>query len=121
MLSVQLLNLSFYAFHGVYEEETRIGNNYQVDLTVGYDETNVKLDSLESVINYEVLFDIVKKRMAIPSPLLEEVAETIISKIRHKYSIAKEITISIFKLQPPIESFQGKVGVTLQKNFDNKM
>lgn len=119
MLSVQLVNLSFYAFHGVYEGESRIGNNFQVDLTVKYDERRVKLDSLSGVINYVDLFEIVKKRMAIPSPLLEEVAETIILKIRHQYSIAKEITISIFKLQPPIENFQGKVGITLHKSFDD--
>ena len=117
MLSVQLQNLSFYAFHGVYEGEGHIGNTFQVDLTVKYDERHVKLDNLESIINYEKLFDIVKKRMAIPSRLLEEVAETIILKIRHKYSMVTAITISIFKLKAPLENFEGKVGITLHKSF----
>lgn len=119
MLSVQLYDLAFHAFHGVYEGEAIIGNNFRVDLIVKYEEKKVKLDSLTNIINYEVLYEIVKKRMAIPSPLLEEVAETIIIKIRHQYPILKEISISIFKLQPPIESFSGKVGITLQKNFDD--
>lgn len=119
MLSVQLYDLSFYAFHGVYKGETKVGNNYKVDLTVNYDEKKIKMDSLRSIINYEELYEIVKKRMAIPSLLLEEVAEAIILKIRHQYSIVKEIHISIFKLQPPIENFQGRVGITLQKKFED--
>jgi dihydroneopterin aldolase len=57
--------------------------------------------------------------MAMPTPLIEEIAESIIRKIRHEYSFVKEVSISIFKLQPPIENFQGKVGVTLQKKFDD--
>jgi dihydroneopterin aldolase len=57
--------------------------------------------------------------MAIPTPLLEEVADSIVRKIRHEYSFVKEITVSIFKLQPPIARFQGKVGVTLHQKFDD--
>lgn len=117
MLSVQLQDLSFHAFHGIYEGEAKVGNNYRVHLTVKYDESNVKLDNLASIINYEELYDIVKKRMAIATPLLEEVAEAIVRKIRHQYSVSKEVIISIYKIQPPIEYFQGNVGITLEKNL----
>ncbi|MEJ7739768.1 MAG: dihydroneopterin aldolase [Chitinophagaceae bacterium] len=119
MLSVQLNDLSFHAFHGIYGGEARVGNEYLVDLTVKYDESKVKLDSLSEVINYEELYDIIKKRMAISSPLLEEVAEAIVRKIRHQYSNAREVIISIYKINPAIENFQGKVGITLEKKFDD--
>lgn len=118
MLTVQLFDLNFHAFHGIYEGEPLIGNDFQVDLSVQYDESLIKMDDLRSMINYVDLYEIVRKRMAIRSNLLEEVAETIILKIRHKYSMVKEISISIFKLQAPIENFQGKVGITLKKQFD---
>ncbi len=119
MLSVQLYDLDFYAFHGLYEGEAKLGNNFQVNLSVTYDDYNLKKDDLTNLINYEVLYEIVKKRMAIRSHLLEEVAETIILKIRHKYSMVRDVSISIFKLQAPMENFQGKVGITLQKSFGN--
>lgn len=117
MLSVHLYDVAFHAFHGIYEEETKVGNTFQVSLTVTYDESNVVLNSISNIINYETLYEIVRKRMAIPSPLLEEVADTIISKIRHEYPVVREITLSIFKMQPPIEGFQGKAGITLLKKF----
>lgn len=119
MLSVHLYDLAFYAFHGVYEGEAKVGNDFRVDLTVKYDEKKVKLDSLYTIISYEVLYEIVRKRMAITTPLLEEVAEAIILKIRHQYPVSSEISISIFKLQPPITGFTGKAGITLQKHFDD--
>lgn len=118
MLSVQLFDLNFFAFHGMYEGEAKVGSNFQVNLTVTYDDGKVKLDDLRSMISYADLYDIVNKRMAIRSNLLEEVAATIILKIRHKYSMVREINISIFKLQAPLENFQGKVGITLQRSFE---
>ena len=117
MLSVHLLDLNFRAFHGLYEGEALTGNNFQLNLTVSYDDDQIKTDDLKSIINYEELYDIVKKRMAIRSDLLEEVAEAIILKVRHKFSIIKEISLSIFKLNAPIENFQGKVGITMKRSF----
>lgn len=119
MLSVHLYDLTFYAFHGIYEGEAKVGNDFRVNLTVKYDDKKVKLDNLAAIISYEVLYEIVKKRMAIATPLIEEVAEAIILKIRHQYPVSKEISISIFKLQPPIGGFTGRVGITLLKHFDD--
>ena len=118
MLSVHLSELKFYAYHGFYEEERKLGNNYEVDITVKYDENTYRLDDLTNLVNYETIYEIVKKRMAIPTPLLEELAESLISKIRHQYKQVSEISVAIFKLQPPIENFQGKAGITLHKTFE---
>lgn len=119
MLTIHLKDLHFFAFHGVYEGEEKVGSDYELHLNVSYEEKKIKFDSLRNVLNYAELYEIVNKRMAMPTPLLEEVAESIIRKIRHEYSFVKEISISIFKLQPPIENFQGKVGVTLHKKWSD--
>jgi 7,8-dihydroneopterin aldolase/epimerase/oxygenase len=119
MLTVHLTALRFFAHHGIYDGEPKAGGEFEVHLLVKYEEKKIKFDSLKNVLNYEELYNIVKKRMGMPTPLMEELAESIIRKIRHEYSFVKEVSISIFKLQPPIENFQGKVGVTLQKKFDD--
>lgn len=118
MLTVHLTDLLFYAYHGLYEGESVVGGNFLVNLEVEYDEKNLKFDTIDDVISYEELYTIVKKRMAIASPLLEEVADAIIRKLKHRYSNVRMVTLSIYKLHPPIEGFQGKVGITLQKKFD---
>lgn len=118
MLTVHLSDLVFHAHHGVYNGESAVGNNFEVNLSVTYDEENIKLNDLKNVINYEELYTIVKKRMAVPMPLLEEVAESIIRKIRHEYANIQEVSVTILKLNAPIEGIHGKVGITLTKKFN---
>lgn len=120
MLTVQLQSLQFHAFHGAYEGEPKTGNDYEVNLSVEYNEKGHDIHQLKDIINYEDLYDIVRKRMGVATPLLEEVAEGIIRKIRHQYSYVTEANVSICKLQAPIEGFQGKVGITLCRKFDGE-
>ncbi len=119
MLTVHLNDLRFFAHHGIYDGEPEAGGEFEVQLEVKYEEKQIKFNDLKNILNYAELYDIVKKRMLLPTPLIEEVAESILHKIRQQYSFVKEVSISIFKLQPPIENFQGKVGVTLQKKFED--
>lgn len=118
MVTVHLHQLILHAFHGVYEQEHKTGNNYEVSLDVTYTGKNSHFDSLRDTISYEDLFAIVKKRMQAPAPLLENVCESIIRNIKHQYPHVAEVSISIYKLQAPIDNLQGKVGVTMRKHFD---
>ena len=83
MLTVHLANLRFFAHHGAYDGEPETGGGFEVDLHVKYEEKKIKFNDLKNVLNYEALWQIVKKRMAMPTPLLEEIAESIIRKIHH--------------------------------------
>ena len=119
MVTVHLHNLVMQAYHGVYQEEHKTGNNYEVNLDVTYKERDHKFERLQDTVNYEDLFTIVKKRMQAPEELLEKVCDGIIRKIKHEYPEVKEVSISIYKLQPPIENMQVKVGVSIRKTFDD--
>ncbi|MBZ5855951.1 dihydroneopterin aldolase [Flavihumibacter profundi] len=118
MLTVHLHNLHFYAFHGLYEGEETAGNNFEVNLDVTYHVRKGEMDDLKNLINYEDIYKIVQQRMSFATPLLEELASGILYKIKHEYAQVSAISISIFKLQAPIENFQGKVGITFFKNFE---
>jgi len=119
MITVQLYDLKFHAFHGAYEGEDKIGHDFQVNLSVAYNERKNRFQDINDVLNYVELYEIVKRRMSIASPLLEEVADSIIGKIRHQYSFVKKVTLSIYKIGAPIENFEGKIGITLEKKFDD--
>jgi dihydroneopterin aldolase len=118
MVTVQLHKLIFSGRHGVFKEELATGNTFEVNLDVSYDETAHPFSGLDSIVNYVLLFGIVKDRMHQPSPLLEKIADEIIVKIREQYPFIKDVVLSIYKLQAPIGNFQGKAGMTLHKKFD---
>ncbi len=119
MVTVHLHELVMHAYHGLYQEEHKTGNNYEVNLDVSYKEKDNKFESIQDIVSYEDLFAIVKKRMQASAELLEKVCEGIIRKIKHEYPQVREVSITIYKLQPPIENLQGKVGVSMRKTFDD--
>jgi 7,8-dihydroneopterin aldolase/epimerase/oxygenase len=119
MVTVQLHNLLFSGNHGVFKEELATGNTFEVHLDVLYDERDRPFESLDTIVNYVILFNIVKERMHQPSPLLEKIADEIIGKIKIQYPFLREVILSIYKLQAPIGNFQGKAGMTLHKKFED--
>ena len=62
MVTVQLHNLIFSGRHGVFKEELATGNTFEVNLDVSYDESGRPFTGLDSIVNYVILFDIIKER-----------------------------------------------------------
>jgi 7,8-dihydroneopterin aldolase/epimerase/oxygenase len=117
MVTIHLHELIFFAQHGIYKEEKEKGNRFEVKLDVLFKNRGNKFGSIEQTINYEDLFSIVQEEMLIATPLLEKVCQAIINSIKKKHPSVKEISITIYKLNPPIKGFKGRVGVTIIKKF----
>lgn len=116
MITIHLYNLKFYAFHGVHEEERLMGNDYEVNVDVEFHEI-AEINSLSETINYVSIFEIIKKRMSIPTSLLESIVMDIGNEIHDKYNYVRSIHISLKKINPPITGMQGSVGVIWNKEF----
>ena len=117
MITVQLHQLLFNAYHGVHEEEKVLGNEYMVDCSVQFYESPEVITHIDKTINYVFIYEVIKKRMSIPTQLLETVAMEIGNEIIKKYKDLKVIDISIRKMHPPIEGIRGSVGVSWHKKF----
>lgn len=118
MQEVALLGVEFYAYHGFYEEERRIGNKYIVDIKVQTDFTGSILDdNLDKTVDYEKLYTILKMEMDVPSKLLEHVAGRVMDKVYQAFSSIKKIEIAIAKQNPPIGGICKESKVTLVKEF----
>lgn len=118
MITVELKDIRMHAYHGVYEAERIDGSLFELNLSVQYNEhPQSDFQDLNQTIDYAVLFDIVRQRMMVPTPLLEKVAQSIIRRIRHQYPQAVDITLSIYKLNAMIPHLEGKVGVTLHTSY----
>jgi 7,8-dihydroneopterin aldolase/epimerase/oxygenase len=116
MIAVHLKNITFHAHHGLYEGEEKTGGRFEVNLTAWYDPKG-RVTTLEQTINYVVLFEIVKEQMQLRSGLIEKVAENICETIKTRFPVITEIMLDIYKSSPPIENFNGKVGITLHKHY----
>lgn len=102
--SVKLERMRFYAYHGVMEQERRVGNEFEVTLEVYYPfENALKSDELEDTLNYATLYAIVEREMAEPSKLLERVAGRIIEAINKEFPTVSGGNIKISKLHPPFK------------------
>jgi dihydroneopterin aldolase len=117
LLTIELQNLIFHAQHGLYEEERKVRNTFEVNLSVSFPEKETGYESTEDTISYVNLYAIVKQKIQNPVFLLEKICQDIILKIKNQYPAVTEIRISIYKLQAPIESFIGKAGVTMHRIF----
>jgi dihydroneopterin aldolase len=85
------------------KEETKIGGDYRVDLTVKADlQSSAKSDRLGETVDYVLLNRIVKEEMALPTKLLETVARRILDRVFLESELVKKATVSVSKLNPPI-------------------
>ena len=74
---------------------------------------------LTDTVDYIAVYELVKKRMAIPTPLLETVVTDIAQKILAQFSLAEEVFISLRKMHPPVPQMQGSVGVSFELKRKN--
>ena len=115
MLSIHLHNITFFAHHGIYDEEKLLGNEFEVNITVKHSPQRLPVRHLEDTIDYIAVYELVKKRMAVPTALLETLATEITQEILAKFVLAEEVSISIRKKYPPVSQLRGSVGVSFDK------
>jgi 7,8-dihydroneopterin aldolase/epimerase/oxygenase len=111
LLTISLNNVRFRAYHGLYPEERKKGNDFVVSLEVGYTPGNDLIHSLEETIDYAHLFDIINTTMQEPVDLLETLVQKIAGQVEQRFPQVKEIVVSVEKLNPPIDQFSGSATV----------
>jgi dihydroneopterin aldolase len=116
MLTIHLKDIDCFAFHGVHPEERITGNHFLVNMDVEC-LTPGDIHELVETVDYSIVYEIIHRRMKEPRPLLEEVAQTISRDVAALSHIVKKTSITILKKNPPIAGFEGRVGITLQKDW----
>ena len=95
--------MRFYAYHGVMEQEQRVGGEYLVSLDVEVDLSRPAIsDILNDTVNYAKLYNVVAREMGKSSLLLEHVAGRIAQSLLDDFPQVKSLRICITKCNPPI-------------------
>jgi len=115
-MQIILENIEFFAYHGYYDEEQKIGNKYTIDICVTANlETAAQNDRLADTINYEKLYKIVAEEMIKPTRLLEHIAQRIIDSCFQRFEQIENIEVCVAKHNPPIGGVCGKAKVVLKQ------
>jgi 7,8-dihydroneopterin aldolase/epimerase/oxygenase len=113
---IKVENIKVYAYHGCLSEETIIGSDYRVDVSVEADlEKSSTSDALEDTVDYVTLNSIVVKEMGIPAKLLEAVAKRIINRVFESCKTVVSVNVSVSKINPPIGGDVEKVTIVLSE------
>ena len=116
-ITIELKNLLFFAYHGLYAEEKKTGNQFEVILTVDFIPGTDIITDMTSTVNYEQLYALLKAEMQKPRDLLETLIMEVAEHIHSSFPQITKIEISITKLQPPIVGFTGTVGLSYCKVY----
>jgi dihydroneopterin aldolase len=100
---ISLEGIEFFAYHGFYTEERKIGNKYQIDLALTADLGNSSTtDDLSETVDYEQVYKIIKREIEIPTKLLETIAHRILEGLMNSYPQIISGEVSVSKFNPPV-------------------
>ncbi|MEW8969434.1 MAG: dihydroneopterin aldolase [Mesobacillus sp.] len=118
MDKIHVNQMEFYGYHGVFPEETRLGQRFAVHLTVELDLSKAgKSDELKHSINYADLYQVCKDIVeGKPFKLVESIAEKIAGTILESFSLVEICHVKVIKPDPPIPGHYKSVAVEITRS-----
>ncbi|MDQ0340667.1 dihydroneopterin aldolase [Caldalkalibacillus uzonensis] len=112
--------MQFYAYHGVFAEENKLGQSYIVDVEAYLDLSAAgQSDRLEDTIDYSLIYQLVQGIMARKVyRLVEAVAEDIAGQILDTFEQVQAVKVKVTKPTPPIPGHYAGVAVEIKRNRD---
>lgn len=103
MGTIKVTNIRAHGHHGCLAEESIIGSEYRIDVSVKANLAKASVsDYLSDTVDYVHINRIVKEEMRVPSKLLEHVAKRMINRILIEIEMAQKVKVSVSKINPPI-------------------
>ena len=116
MSVISIEGMEFYAYHGCFEEEQVIGTWFEIDLFMNVDTSEAEQqDDLNKTVNYQEVYQIVKREMMIPSKLIEHVGNRILNVVCDNFPTIQSARIKIKKKNPPLGGKIDFVSVMLER------
>ncbi len=101
---IRLNSIEIFAHHGVYEEEIRNGNHFEIDLEVEVADTSgARTDDLADALDYTKLYTtVVKVSENKRYNLLEAFASDICMVISDTFSEVRSVGVKVRKMNAPV-------------------
>ncbi|RSL30059.1 dihydroneopterin aldolase [Salibacterium salarium] len=117
MDKIYIKGMEFYAYHGVFPEENKLGQRFRVDLVLEADLSEAAAeDNLNKSVNYADAHQAVKHVVEGETyKLVETVAEDIASEILRNFSVVEAATVKVIKPDPPIAGHYEHVAIEITR------
>lgn len=101
--TVEINGLKIFARHGVLEQETAVGNYFEVSVKLSYNFEQAALtDNIDLALNYAEAADIIAEVMSHPRRLLESVVFDMRRALTQRWPDITGGSIRLAKLHPPV-------------------
>jgi len=117
--AIRLRNMRFYAYHGLYPEENRLGQRFEVDLELVSDLRRAGCDDdIDQSINYADVYEhvaavVTQQRFK----LVEAVAEHIAERVGTAYA-PLTLTVRVRKPHPPVPGDFDGIEVEITRHYE---
>jgi dihydroneopterin aldolase len=116
MNKVVLGKMTFHAYHGVFEEENRIGGKFEVELEIETDfSVGMERDDLSGTLDYTRAYELVEAEMMTPSKLIEHLGGRIIKSLKVNLPDVQKVKLKLSKLNPPIKGEVESVSIIIEE------
>ena len=113
--TLYLTGMKFYAYHGCFEEEQKIGTHFVADVSLTYDAAAaIADDDVEKSVNYLLVYRTIQRVMDKPQHLIETVADHIVREIKREFPQVQKVTVKLCKLNPPLDGKTEYVAVQME-------
>ena len=114
---IKLKNMTFHAYHGVWDEEREIGQRFEVDAELKVDaQEAAKFDKLKNTVDLYAVFEVVEQIILNDKfLLLETMAEKVAQTILEKFSVS-EVLVRVRKPHAPIRGIQDGIEVEIVRS-----
>ncbi|MDM8533420.1 dihydroneopterin aldolase [Clostridiaceae bacterium HSG29] len=115
---IKLKNLRFYGYHGVLEEEKKIGQKFIVDLKLYADLKEACLnDNVTDTVHYGLVYELVKEIVENNKfDLIEKLAQVIATSIFDEFKKVKKIEVEIKKPEAPVNGIYDYFSVLIERS-----
>lgn len=117
LITLHLEKLQFFAYHGLYEEEKKLGNEFELNISASFFSTQSVITEIDRTINYASIYELAKTEMMHPRELLETFLSDLADKLKKQFPEIVKLKMSLYKVQMPLHHFRGRIGVEIEKEY----
>lgn len=114
---INLNNMAFHTYNGVFGEEKKLGQRLEIDAKLGYPiEQKVRHDDLSETVSYADVYETIRQFVSTNSfDLIETVANRLLDEILTTYPTLTSVHLKVRKYAVPIAGIFDNVEIEVER------